>query len=349
MKKVIWLTLLCLVISSPLLAGKTSEVSLRTVRQGNIMRIILDADENFVNGANTITSLSYAEVAFPGEFELKKTKEFIFSTTTKGRLLTIQLKDVVGIKAYKLSSPSRLVIDMTMGPKQSSGPAQKSGTGLGQNQPAGEQKPGAVVPPNATAPLIQPSEKSPALKVFVIDAGHGGYDLGLISQEIREKDVSLSIAKDLGKALSKKGLSAYLTRKADLMPSLSERIIFANNKNPELFISIHCTPTDNRFAVYVSTYEEANVDAAVRLYSLYSRQDRYLDKSRSFARALAHSLNNEFKQDVVMRELPLPVLNSMNAPAVMVEVPGMKSYASDQKMRNRLVNSILAGINAYEQ
>jgi N-acetylmuramoyl-L-alanine amidase len=223
--------------------------------------------------------------------------------------------------------------------------------------PGPQKEPSPQAPPNGqkqqpAASPVKPPEKTqerPARKkVIVIDAGHGGYDYGIVSQDAREKDVNLTLSKDLSAAMAKKGLTVFLDRKVDQSAPLSERIIFSNAKNPDLFISIHAAP-GNGFALYVSAFEDVNIDSAIKLYSLSARQSMHLARSKEAAKVIASNLKKDFNVEVVIRELPLPLLNSLNAPAIMIEYPSLKSYASDQKMRDRLVAALLKGVILHEQ
>lgn len=72
--------------------------------------------------------------------------------------------------------------------------------------------------------------------VIVIDAGHGGKDSGAVYGDIKEKDITLAIAKKLAKAL---GDNVILTRDGDYYVSLRERCDIANRADASLFISIH--------------------------------------------------------------------------------------------------------------
>jgi len=182
---------------------------------------------------------------------------------------------------------------------------------------------------------------------IVIDPGHGGYDYGIFSQEIKEKEINLNIAKDLSAILQKKGIKAFLTRKADQSFPLGERINFSNSKAPDLFIAIHATPSD-RFVVTTATADETTGDAAIKLYKLSARQNRHLEKSRASAKALAEALKAEFKTETISRELPLPILTSIDTAAVLIEYPLTAQKAFDQKERDRLINAILRGLAGRE-
>ncbi len=96
--------------------------------------------------------------------------------------------------------------------------------------------------------------------VIVIDAGHGGKDAGAIGvNNVKEKDVNLSIALKLGKLIEEnmKDVKVVYTRKTDTFIDLYKRGKIANENNGKLFISIHCNstpkkPTDaNGFEVYL--------------------------------------------------------------------------------------------------
>ena len=363
MKKIILILIIFLAAAFRLSAEKVGDVSLRYGRQETGLRIVFEADEDFIKRSNISTSPASIKIDFPSTFELKKPKEFPFETVRKDRSLYIFLKDVADIKSYRLAGPPRLVFDLTLAAQvrkeAAPRPDQKTFHSTGPLVSPGPQKeplPAAPAPqpPQAgqkqqPAPSpVQPAEKTRKRKVIVLDPGHGGYDYGIISQDAREKDVNLALSKDLGAAIAKKGVTVFLDRKVDQSASLSERIRFANAKNPDIFISIHAAPW-NGFAIYVSSAEDVNIDAAVRLYSLSSRQSRYLAGSKEVAKVIAASLKKDFNVEVVMRELPLPVLKSLNAPAIMIEYPSLKSYASDQKMRERFVGSIIKGIASYEQ
>lgn len=80
------------------------------------------------------------------------------------------------------------------------------------------------------------------LPVIVIDSGHGGKDPGTIGAFARtkEKNVTLSYAKELGKQLiNTKRYRVYLTRDTDSFIPLKKRVDIARKKKADLFISLH--------------------------------------------------------------------------------------------------------------
>ena len=88
--------------------------------------------------------------------------------------------------------------------------------------------------------VINSSFLNRSKKIIVIDAGHGGRDIGASYKKLRyEKDVTLKISNYLKSELQRKGFIVYLTRTSDKYIKLSNRTKYANKKNADIFISIH--------------------------------------------------------------------------------------------------------------
>lgn len=82
-------------------------------------------------------------------------------------------------------------------------------------------------------------------KIIVVDAGHGGNAPGATKQGISEKDIDLSIVKQL-KILLDDGdekIGVYYTRLDDTNPSLENRVALANDLSADLFLSVHNNST----------------------------------------------------------------------------------------------------------
>ena len=83
----------------------------------------------------------------------------------------------------------------------------------------------------------------PKLDVVVIDPGHGGKDPGCTSSDRKtlEKNVTLSIAKQLGNMISEAypDVKVVYTRTTDKYVTLNDRAGIANANHADLFISIH--------------------------------------------------------------------------------------------------------------
>ncbi len=343
---------------------KVPEVAMRYSRQANTIRLVLESDVATIGNAVANATSVGIKVNLPSAFELKRPPDFPFEIAKGGRSLFIKLNGAAGVKISRLSAPARIVFDIAtqpMDPKDqlpSQGPIVSPGPQSPPSPPQPQPAQRAPQQQPAQRPQPQPAQKAPqpqppaekvhAMKTVVVDPGHGGYEYGIVSGSAREKDINLSLARDLGAALAKKGKIVFYTRRVDQSTSLDERISFSNSKNPDFFVSIHAGLSPF-FAIYIASPEDQNADAVVRLYSRALRQSRYIAKSRAAALALGMEIKNSLQVEVVLRELPLPVLNSMGAPALLIEYPSLSSYASDKKLRDRLIASILKGIAVYEQ
>jgi N-acetylmuramoyl-L-alanine amidase len=81
-----------------------------------------------------------------------------------------------------------------------------------------------------------------AIKIIVIDPGHGGKDPGCNGVTHKEKDVSLAVALKLGKLIEEnfKDIKVIYTRTTDVFVELEDRAQIANKAKADLFLSIHC-------------------------------------------------------------------------------------------------------------
>lgn len=87
--------------------------------------------------------------------------------------------------------------------------------------------------------------KGKKITKIVIDAGHGGKDIGARGAFSMEKDITLAVTLKLGKIFSDsmKDMQVIYTRTTDAYPSLIDRHEIANQANADLFIAIHVNST----------------------------------------------------------------------------------------------------------
>lgn len=118
----------------------------------------------------------------------------------------------------------------------------------------------------------------------VIDAGHGGKDVGAIGHRgIYEKDIVLDIAKRLGDIIENhedtQDLKVVYTREDDEFLELEERGALANRKDGDLFISIHAnkfsTPQPNGTEIYFLGMEKSGSNAT----RVMQRENNPLDEN----------------------------------------------------------------------
>lgn len=76
--------------------------------------------------------------------------------------------------------------------------------------------------------------------LVVLDAGHGGRDPGASFRHLKEKDLTLNLTRLTANVLEDKFVvNVFLTRKQDMFVNLMERAQLANERNADLFVSIH--------------------------------------------------------------------------------------------------------------
>lgn len=81
-----------------------------------------------------------------------------------------------------------------------------------------------------------------------LDAGHGGKDTGALGKTAKEKNITLSVVRQLGELIESRipDVNVVYTRKTDDFIELFERAAIANHAGSDLFISVHVNSVDRR-------------------------------------------------------------------------------------------------------
>jgi len=113
----------------------------------------------------------------------------------------------------------------------------------------------ARVPPLGPGrPESELSARRPVRRI-ILDAGHGGHDTGAIGpSRVKEKDVTLALARKLKQRLEGQGYEVLLTRRDDRYLRLEERTWFANAHRGDLFVSLHVNAHPRRERRGIETY-----------------------------------------------------------------------------------------------
>ena len=109
--------------------------------------------------------------------------------------------------------------------------------------------------------LLSSNDASAADKskfVVVLDAGHGGGDIGTSHRKMKkdEKVIALDVVRRVGNLIEAKysDVKVVYTRKKDTYPSLPERTRIAKEAQGDLFVSIHVNAAPTSAARGVETY-----------------------------------------------------------------------------------------------
>ena len=221
------------------------------------------------------------------------------------------------------------------------------------------------------------------LPLIVIDAGHGGNDLGAKGYRgIQEKNVNLAIALRLKDILtSRYKYRVILTRGDDTFIPLPGRGKIANDNNADVFVSVHANAAPRRAAHGIETYylgqghsEEAKATAAREngklvksvkddetqeiLASMISTTK--INKSSRLAGNIQNQLYQSMRKkysgvkNLGVKEGPFFVLHDTNMASVLVEVgfvtnPREESRLKQSSYLDRLASSIAKGVSKFVQ
>ena len=166
---------------------------------------------------------------------------------------------------------------------------------LPRELPPPESTPAAGLPPAAPPVLRQstPAKRGDQsliralglkLERVVIDAGHGGNDVGTHGPSgYYEKDLTLDVAQRLGALISDRmGSEVVYTRSDDTYVGLEERTRIANQRQADLFLSIHANSSPYRAAAGVETYV-LNFTTSKTALQLAARENATSDRIDPFS------------------------------------------------------------------
>lgn len=222
--------------------------------------------------------------------------------------------------------------------------------------------------------------------VIAIDAGHGGEDPGAIGRRYRtrEKDVTLAIARDLGRLVNADpSMRPVLIRNGDYYVGLRERYHRARKRHADLFISIHADaiPGRGQQASGASVYalsEKGATDAMAKIIADKENASDLVggvdisDMDDMLAKVLLDLSQTKTIQDSLVfggdllselkrvgpvhtsfvRQAGFVVLKAPDIPSVLVETGYISNPAEERKLRSsryqrRIAKGIYRGIKRY--
>ena len=226
--------------------------------------------------------------------------------------------------------------------------------------------------------------------IIIIDAGHGGKDSGTPGTKrykTAEKDIALDVSLALGKMIINKMpyVKVIYTRTKDVYPTLKGRSKMANNKEADLFISIHCNAQPKGGSAYGSeTFvlglhkNAANLEVAKRENSVIFLEDNYEENYKGFdpnspesliglilsqeeyleqSIELANYIETEFKVTAKrksrgVKQAGLYVLAYTYMPSVLVELGFLtnkkeEDYLNSAKGKKVMTNSLFNAVKKY--
>ena len=224
---------------------------------------------------------------------------------------------------------------------------------------------------------------------IILDAGHGGKDVGASSYGFLEKDLAILVTLDLKKSLLRLGSQAkiIMIRNGDQYVSLEKRCHLANHSlgpyENGLFVSIHLNTWFNEKITGFETYYlghnnkilKARVYAHIEdtSFNIQKTNLSYLDpfkiifshleviqyqkESRFIANTvstLVHQKINNYTVNRGVKSELFYVLKGVLMPSILIEVGFISNkndleFITDVKNRRHLTDSIASGIIEYEK
>jgi N-acetylmuramoyl-L-alanine amidase len=209
---------------------------------------------------------------------------------------------------------------------------------------------------DAFAPEGPPGPR--AVRVIVLDPGHGGGDPGVIVSGAIEKNLTLSLARELARALGKRlRARVILTRTDDRSMTVQERAERANRAHADLVISLHFDggPASAARGVCAycapATFGGASGDEGL-LLPWRDVATRHAVRSRELAEAVLSAFELRGLGPARLREILPYTLLGVNAPGLMLECATLTSDADRARVLSAsgistLAGAIAAGIDAY--
>lgn len=231
------------------------------------------------------------------------------------------------------------------------------------------------------------AQKEGKIKTVVIDAGHGGKDPGAIGKKSKEKDITLSVANKTGEYIKKNcpDVNVIYTRSGDVSVSLLRRAQIANEKNADLFISIHCNSNSSSQPSGVETFvmgehrsaanlEVAKLENASILYEDNANEDYgdfnpnspeayimlnfFQSEYKNASLELAELIQNQLvkrvgRRDRGVQQAGFLVLYKTTMPSVLVEIgflsnPSEENFLSSEDGQTYIASALFRAFRDYK-
>jgi len=295
--------------------------------------------------------------------------------------VVLDTKDGSNFSVSMESNPYRLVVELRDNTKFATNRAGSDALA----RAASKSAPRAAVE-TATTAQLQPAKPLPVKSGkfrIVLDAGHGGWDLGTVGRQgLLEKDLVLDVTRRLGKLLHDRlGSDVMFTRTGDEYLPLDQRADFANQAQADLFVSVHANYSSSANARGVETYY-TNLFSAPGSREIGSKElenhgdgmaakltpvslsagglREKTDESRRLAASVQRSLfatlaaKSPDIRDRGIKDASFAVLTGTTMPAILTEISFVSSPADEHNLqseayRQQIAEALYKGIARYQE
>jgi N-acetylmuramoyl-L-alanine amidase len=278
---------------------------------------INSGNEQFKFDTDAIPNATYSEHNGEAEIVVSGTRPLMAEFSDGGKTITV--------KAAKEEAKAVTPAEQTPAQPAESTPAPSSGESSSQ----------PTIPAVATQPLFSGRG---GRYLVVIDASHGGDEVGAtLSDELTEKEVTLSLARRLRNELQARGVPTMMLRDNDATMSVDDRAAAANAARPTLYIAVHAGSMGHGIRVYTSVlngnenterYPGAGVKVRAGFLPWETAQAGSVDNSRIIAASVSQQLNQS-KIHASWSPAPVRPLNNIASPAIALEIAPPDSKRDD--------------------
>jgi N-acetylmuramoyl-L-alanine amidase len=297
--------------------------------------------------------------------------------------IVLDTKDGSNFSVSMESSPYRLVVELRGREKTLASNSMATNNMTPKRTSASV---GTVPVPAKAAPVAALAAKASDQPVpartgkfrIVLDAGHGGWDLGTVGRQgLLEKDLVLDVTQRLGRLLQARlGSEVMFTRSGDTYLPLDQRADFANQTQADLFVSVHANYSSSAASRGVETYY-TNLFSAPGAREVEKHDDgtfakltpvslsagglhEKIEESRRLAASVQRSLyatlaaNSPDIRNRGIKDSAFAVLTGTTMPAILTEISFVSSPEDERNLqsatyRQQIAEALYKGIAGYQQ
>lgn len=212
---------------------------------------------------------------------------------------------------------------------------------------------------------------------IILDAGHGGRDVGASTKRVKEKDLTLNMTLKLRTILQKMGYRVLLTRSKDKFMNLKQRTDYVYRHKGSIFVSIHANAAPKKktrgvryegVEVFYLSLENSkkvrNKRAVYRGRKVYSKHAykqmvsswKFSQSSKLASRVHQNILSHVGRQYMIydkgIKRKNFWVLLATKMPSILVETGYLTNKNEVKKLKNShyqnlMMEGVARGINTY--
>ena len=297
--------------------------------------------------------------------------------------IVLDTKDGSNFSVSMESSPYRLVVELRGREKTLSSNSMATNN-MTPNRPAASAYAAPAQAKSAPVAALAAKASDQAVPArtgkfrIVLDAGHGGWDLGTVGRQgLLEKDLVLDVTQRLGRLLlARLGSEVMFTRNGDTYLPLDQRADFANQTQADLFVSVHANYSSSAASRGVETYY-TNLFSAPGAREVEKHDDgtfakltpvslsagglhEKIEESRRLAASVQRSLyatlasSSPDIRNRGIKDSAFAVLTGTTMPAILTEISFVSSPTDERNLqsatyRQQIAEALYKGIARYQE